>query len=145
MNTKDVQAQFQMLDSYVKEFNLNVIKKINSKENFNVGGRLGFKINNIREKTEGFIGQIELINDIDVTYHEEKVAIIHISMTGLFLYNEKIEKSAFEEMLKLNGASTLSHLTRAYINSVTGLSGIPQITTPMINFVNLFKENEKSN
>ena len=53
-----------------------------------------------------------------------------------------MDNKKFEEMLKLNGATTLSHLIRAYIFAVTGLSGIPQISTPMINFVDFF-ENAK--
>ena len=42
-----------------------------------------------------------------------------------------------EEMLKLNGATTLSHLTRSYIYTVTGLSGITNIVTPMVDYTKL--------
>ena len=48
-------------------------------------------------------------------------------------------------MLKLNGATTLSHFIRTYVYSVTGLSGMPQISTPMVNFMEFFKNAEEIN
>ena len=54
----------------------------------------------------------------------------------------KQKKSDFEEMLKINGATTLSHLIRSYIHTNTAISGMPNIIVPMINFVQFFKENE---
>ncbi len=142
MEQKDVQAQFQLHDSFVKEFYMNTVKKIESKENLNVIGQLGFRINNIREEKEQYVGQIELTNDLKITLKDEECANIHISMIGLFIGTKAkdYDKHKFEEMLKINGATTLSHLIRAYVYTTTGLSGMPQISTPMMNFVKFFKE-----
>lgn len=153
MEQKNVQAQFQLQDSYVDEFNIKTLKKINNKEVINVSGQLGFKINSIRENSEMYIGQIELINDLKLIIKNEEYSTIHISMIGLFTgrKTEEYTKEKFETMLKINGATTLSHLIRAYIYTVTGLSGIPQITTPMVNFTKFFetavekKEEEEDN
>lgn len=149
MENKNVQALFQLQDSYVKDFELHTIKKIDGMENININGQLGFRILNIKEDKENFIGQIELINDLKVSIKEEEYSNIHISMYGLFLgkKTENYDKNKFEQMLKLNGATTLSHLIRAYVYSITGLSGMPQVNTPMINFVEFFKsaEEEKPN
>ena len=141
MENKNVQALFQLQDSYVKDFDIHIIKKIDKRENLNIAGQLGFRILNIREEKESFIGEIELINDLKVSLKEEEHANIHISMCGLFIGTkiEEYDKNKFEQMLKLNGATTLSHLIRAYVYSVTGLSGMPQISTPMINFIDFFK------
>jgi len=141
MKQKNVQAQFQLQDSFVKEFNIDTRKKIESKENLNITGQMGFKINEVREENKNYVGQIELINDLKVSLKDEEYVNIHISMVGLFIGTKSAEydKNRFEEMLKYNGATTLSHLIRAYIYTVTGLSGIPQISTPMINFVEFFK------
>ena len=141
MESKSVQALFQLQDSYIKDFNLHSIKKIDKSENINIVGQVGFRILNIREDKESFVGQIELINDLKVSIKEEECADIHISMCGLFLgiKNKEYDRNKFEEMLKLNGATTLSHLIRAYVYTATGLSGMPQISTPMINFVEFFK------
>ena len=63
-------------------------------------------------------------------------------MQALFSGNKEIEKEKFEEMLKYNGASTLSQIIRAYIITNTSLSGMPTINLPMINFVEFFKKAE---
>lgn len=141
MEQKNVQAQFQMLDSYVKEFNIENTEKIDANKDVEILGTIGFRIVDIREEKKEFIGQIELINDIKVNYKDKELSKIHISMLGAFMAQkvEQYDRKSFEEMLKLHGATTLSHLIRAYIYSVTGLSGMPQITTPMINFVEFFK------
>lgn len=144
MEQKNVQALFQLQDSFVKEFNIIILKRFESKENLNIIGKLGFKINRIDEVRDRFIGQIELINDLSIKLKEEEYAKIHICMAGIFtgLKNENYDRVRFEEMLKLNGSTTLSHFIRAYIYSVTGLSGMPQINTPMINFIEFFKKAE---
>lgn len=138
---KNVQAIFQLQDSFVKEFSINTLKKIDDKENLNIEGNLGFKINDIGENKEHFIGRVELINDLKILSKEDEIGNIHISMIGLFYgaKSDKLDKNKFVEMLKLNGATTLSHLIRAYVYTLTGLSGMPQISTPMINFVEFFK------
>lgn len=141
MEQKNVQAIFQLQDSFVKEFNINTLKKVDNKESLNISGQLGFKINDIRVDKDNFVGQIELINDLKISLKEEVYGNIHISMVGLFIgvKSNDFDKNKFEEMLKLNGATTLSHLIRAYVYTITGLSGMPQISTPMINFVEFFK------
>ena len=148
MKQKKVQASFQLQDSYVREFNIKTIKKINEQSNLTITGELGFKIISITEGKDNFIGEIELVNDIKTVYKEEECTNIHISMIGIFAKNKENEEEndmkAFEQMLKINGATTLSHLIRAYIYTITGLSGTSQISTPMINFVEFFKNAEKN-
>jgi hypothetical protein len=47
-------------------------------------------------------------------------------------------------MLELNGVATLSQLCRAYILSISALSGIsPTIKLPMINVLSLRKKKNK--
>ena len=120
MKKSVVQANFQLMDNYISEFSLNVFKKINIEE-------------------KDLIGQIELKYNIDITENEEKVSEIIIVMNALFKGIGDIDKGNFEQMLKINGATTLSHLCRAYINSATSLSGMPPITMPLINFYEFFK------
>lgn len=139
---KNVQAQFQMLDSYVKEYNLKTKEKILKQDDLNVKGKIGFCIINISEE-ESLIGEIELTNDLDILVKNQIKAQIRIVMRGLFKYADKNEKEKFETMLKINGAATLSNLMRAYIHTNTALSGMPNIIIPMINFVEFFKNVEK--
>ena len=58
---------------------------------------------------------------------------------------KKLSASKFREMLEINGTATLSQISRAYLTSVTSLSGIPPINLPMINVYAMkkYKENNK--
>ena len=146
---KKVQAQFQMLDSYVKEYNLKVITKLTESMDINVNGNVEFRIINITEDDNSLIGEIEQkktesIDNTKIVENEIK-AQIKIVMRGLFKYTNKDEKEKFENMLKINGATTLSHFIRTYIHTNTAISGMPNIITPMINFVEFFKEENKKN
>lgn len=148
MEKSVVQADFQLMDNYISEFSLNVFNKIKPNTNLGINANIGFRIVNINEKE--LIGQIELKYDIDVidndiTAENNKVAKINITMNALFKGSGDIEIEKFEDMLRLNGATTLSHLCRAYINTTTALSGMPAITMPLINFHEFFKNaKEKS-
>lgn len=137
---KNVQAQFQMLDNYVKEYNLKTNCKLLESMDINMNGEVEFRIVNITEKDNELIGEIELTNNIDLIVEEETKAQIKITMGGLFKYSNKDEKEKFENMLKINGATTLSHFIRTYIHTNSAISGMPNIITPMINFVEFFKE-----
>ena len=142
---ENVQAQFQMLDSYVKEYTLKTNCKLSESMNINANGEVQFRIVNITEKDEGLIGEIELINNLDLIVEEEIKAQIKIVMGGLFKYTIKEEKERFENMLKINGATTVSNFIRTYIHTTTSMSGMPPIITPMINFVEFFKEENREN
>lgn len=141
---KNVQAQFQMLDSYVDEVSINILEKMDSAKDMNINGRVGFGILNIQKNNNEMIGQIKLINDMKVLYKGEEKGKIHISMIGLFKIEGEFTEEQFLQMLQFNGAPTLAHLIRAYVYSITGLGGIPSITTPMINFVKFFENAEST-
>jgi hypothetical protein len=66
-------------------------------------------------------------------------------MEGIFVGNpQKLNIEQFKEMLELNGVATLSQLCRAYILSISALSGIsPAIKLPMINVLSLRKKKNK--
>ena len=139
MEQEKIESYFQLQHSYVKDLNIHILQKFENNQDINISGQLEFRIINIREEKDYFIGEIELINDIRVNVKDDDKASIYIAMVGLFTGNTNKDRKKFEEMLKLNGATTLSHLIRAYVYSATGLGGIPNIITPMINFVEFFK------
>ena len=137
MEKSIVQAEFQLMDNYISEFSLNVFNKIENNKDLGINANIGFRIVNVNEKD--LVGQIELKYDIDITDNENKVAKIILIMNALFKGEGDIDKEKFEQMLKINGDTTLSHLCRAYINSATALSGMPAITMPLINFYQFFE------
>lgn len=140
---ENIKAKFQLLDSYVKSYSMEVKRKIQYNEDVEVNGQIGFGVVKITKK-ENLVGEIELANEIDLIVKEEKVGKIHIVMGALFEGDLEIEKD-FEKMLKFNGATTLSHLMRTYIMANTALSEMPTITFPLINFIEFFNNNEKNN
>ena len=136
MEKSIIQEDFQLIDNYVSEFSLNAFKKINNND-LGININIGFRIVNVDK--EKMIGEIELKYDIDITDNDEKVSKIIIVMNALFKGSEKIDKEKFEKMLKINGATTLSHLCRAYVSTATSLSNMPIITIPLIDFNEFFK------
>lgn len=136
-------AKLQMLDSYVKEYSMILQNKIDSSANVTYEANLAFAINYISKEENNYVGQIEMKNDMNLQVNKENIGKIHIVMQGIFVGDIKLTREEFEEMLKLNGATTLSHLIRAYIHTNTSLSNMPIIDTAMINFVDFFKDNEK--
>lgn len=138
----DTMANLQMLDSYVKEFSIILQNKIQQDIELNMDTNIGFAINNISKEKEDYKGQIEMFYDIDLKSNDNNLGKIHIVMQAIFSGAKDLTEERFTEMLKLNGATTLSHLVRAYIHTNTSLSNMPIIDTPMINFVEFFKENE---
>lgn len=134
---ENIKAKLQLLDNYTKEYSLEVKRKIQNNEDIEVNGQISFGIINIT-KENNLMGEVELVNDIDLVVKGEKVGKIHIVMGALFEGELEIEKE-FEKMLQINGATTLSQLMRAYVMSNTSLSGMPTIIIPLINFVEFFK------
>ncbi len=136
----NIKAKFQLLDSYIKKYSMEVNRKIQNNEEIEIDGQMGFGIVQIT-KTEELIGEIELTNKIILKINNKEVGTINIVMGALFNGTLDIEED-FEKMLKLNGATTLSNLMRAYVASNTALSGMPTIMVPMINFVEFFNNKE---
>lgn len=137
---ENVQAQFQMLDNYVKEFVLKCDNKIPNNLDIEANGKVEFRIINISEMKDYLIGEVELKNDLDLKTEKGLNANIKIVMGGLFKYTNKEDKDGFEKMLKYNGAPTLSQFIRSYIHTTTAIGGMTPIITPMINFIEFFKE-----
>lgn len=140
-----IKAKFQLLDNYVKEYSLKVNRKIQNNEEMEIDGKISFKIINInKNENKRIIGEIELANEIELIIKGEHIGKINIVMGALFEGDIEIEKD-FEDMLKINGATTLSHLMRAYVSTNTSLSGMQTIMLPLINFAEFFKNSKKNN
>ena len=71
--------------------------------------------------------------------NENKTAIIEVSAVADFIY-ENIEPDKFDAYLFLNGPALLFPYIRAYISTLTTLSGIKSVTLPTLNLVSLRKQ-----
>ncbi len=138
MGKSVVEMDFQLIDNYISEFSLTVFNKIQNNSDLEIEANVGFRIININEKD--MIGQIELKYDVDIVDEVKNVGKIILIMNALFKGKESLKKEQFEEKLKIDGATIVSHLCRAYINSATALSGMPTINMPLINFNQFFEE-----
>ena len=136
---KNIKAQFQLLDNFVREYNIKLNGKINEGNEIEINCNLGFGMQDIREEENRNLGQVQLVYDITLIKEKEEIGKIKLLIEGLFEGNKELGKEKFEEMLKYNGASTLSQIARAYIISNTSLGGMPTINVPMINFMDFFK------
>lgn len=140
---KEINAKFQLLDNYVKKYTLEVERRIPENAEIEMNGKISFQLINIEETEEELIGEIELDNKIELVEKNEIQGRIEIQMGAIFSADKGIDKNEFEEMLKINGSTTLSHLTRAYIASNTALSSMPKITMPLINFIEFFEQQKE--
>ena len=143
MKKTQTKAVMQMQDSYIEKFEFTTKRKVVQNEELELNSEIGFQIVNLIEKEDKYIAHIRLMNRITTIINDENIQHINVIINGLFEGSKEIEKTKFEEMLKLNGAVTLSHLVRAYINTMTSLSGNQTIITPMTNFHEFFRDENK--
>lgn len=144
MDTNKIFADFQFLDSEVINFSINN-KRINIRDKtVKIDYDIDYKVISCNEIKDGYLGVIDFIVNLVGTVEDEKSFEINLTMRGQFTGStDDITIDRFSEMLKLNGTATLSQIARAYINSVTSLSGMIPINLPMVNIHAMKKYKEE--
>lgn len=147
ISSKEIASNLQFVASRVSNFNLevkdiNIIKGSHANLNFD----FDYNILNTEEINEYYKGLIEFIVSVKAKVKNTVLFKLNLNMEGIFIGNkETLNMDEFTKMLKLNGLTTLSQLSRAYLISVTSLSGInPPIKLPLINIFSLINEKEKN-
>lgn len=134
MKTDKIMADFQFLNNKVIEFTienslLNIKDKV-IKVNFD----MDYDIVSCNEVEDGYLGVVDFIVNSIGKIEESESFKIHLKMRGNFIgFKRNLNMDKFKEMLEVNGAATLSQISRAYITSTTSLSGMPSINLPMVN------------
>lgn len=64
---------------------------------------------------------------------EKKQVDITVKANGIFEYDKDIDEKAKKNFFTLNAPAILFPYVRAYVSSLTALSGMPPITLPTIN------------
>lgn len=139
IDSKEVLADFQFVASRISHFSLET-KDIETKgAKAEVSIEFDYDILKLEEQEEKHIGIVEFTVSIKARVKKSILFKINLKMEGLFIGNpKKLTLENFREMAELNGVATLSQLCRAYILSVSALSGItPPIKFPMINIYSL--------
>jgi preprotein translocase subunit SecB len=75
---------------------------------------------------------------------ESKSLNIEIEAVANFIFDHKIDEDTLKNMFFINAPALLFPYLRAYISSLTALSGLRPITLPTLNLTGLGKELEKN-
>ena len=146
INSKEILADFQFVANRISQFSLDT-KDIESKgAKAQVSVDFDYDILQLEEEEERYFSIIEFTVQVKAKVKNAVIFRINLKIQGIFIGNpQKLTLERFKEMLELNGVSTLSQLCRAYILSVSALSGInPPIKLPMINVLSLRNKKEKN-
>lgn len=145
INSKEILADFQFSGNRVSSFSIETkdikVKGIKA----NISFDFDYAVKAIEELEDRYIGELEFSVLVRTKIKNATLFKIDLKMDGLFFGNRtKLSKEDFNDMLELNGVVTLSQLSRAYVVSVTSLSGInPPVKLPMINVIALREKKKK--
>ncbi|KRQ86534.1 hypothetical protein ABG79_01743 [Caloramator mitchellensis] len=144
IDSNNILADFQFAGSRVSNFSLETKQVSKKNERVNLSYEFDYNILNIEEDEEKFFGIIEFLVCVKAKAKNSILFKINLTIEGAFVGNKgKMNNVDFERMLKINGTTMLSQLSRSYILSVSALSGInPPVKLPMINIFSLVKEKE---
>lgn len=143
-----INSPFQMERNTVTEFHFSQNNIEGNFDTLNIKLGVDYNMSSVFEDDLKYISDLNLLIKIEgVNEIDKDVFTIHLNMKGVFSCNKDfISKDEFLEMMKINGVSTTLQLSRAYITSVSALSGFDRpINLPMINVFELNrmkKENE---
>lgn len=142
MNNNEVKSEFQIGKNYIKEFNIDVIDKNFPKEK-EYSFELQVGISEITHSEEHQYVNVFLAYNILLKNEEKEFLKIYIKSIGEFRTPIGLNEDKVIEYCKYNGAPLISQNVRAYLKAVTALSDLEPINLPMINFNEVFNENNK--
>ena len=83
--------------------------------------------------------------ELKVIIHDENKAFkIEVDAVAFYEFDAKVEKDKLNSMFYINAPAILFPYIRAYISTLTNLSGFETITLPTLNVVQLGKDLEKN-
>lgn len=141
MENVNIQSDFQFVDSYIVNSNIKIIERNIKKGTIEV--QVSVAISEIMEKNGEKYVETRLINNVKINNSDTKqtYVIIDVEMSGEFK-SKNLTDEDFEEYIKFSGIPMLSQSIRAYVMSLTALSGIKPVRIPMINFKEYFDSAE---
>lgn len=144
MDTNRVLADFQFLDNKVVKFHIENNSPNTRNKTVKINYDMDYEIISCEELEDTHLGIVDLIVDLEGQIHENEIFKIHLRMKGKFAGSKnKLTLSKFREMLEINGTATLSQIARAYLISVSTLSGMVSINLPMVNIYAMKKYKEE--
>lgn len=142
MENGKIKSKFQIGKNYIKEFNINILD-----DNFPKDKKYSFDlqvgISDINTDDKYKYANVFLSYNIILKDKEKEFLKIYIKSVGEFRTPKKIDKDKFIEYCKYNGTPMISQNVRTYLKAVTALSDIEPINLPMINFYEVFSDENK--
>lgn len=138
-------SPFKLEHSWVSDFKLEQNKLLIKDNQIKINYNIEYMIDDIIKEDNLEIGGASIFISIEgISDKLDSLLKINLIMKGIFFYdasellNRDVEYPKFPELLKINGVSNLIQLCRAYLTSITSLSGFPApIYLPMVNVYNL--------
>lgn len=141
---ENMKANIQLVDNYIKEYSLNLKKRIVENTKIQLGVSITFEVVNIREEEDNKVAQVNMEYNLDLIEDEKSnIGKIHLVMQALFIAEKNLANEKIEEKLKYEGAPLLAQLISSYIMANTALSDIQIIKLPLIDFKKFFKVAKK--
>lgn len=143
MEDNKIISNFQFIDSYIKNSNMEIHNKNLNNSKLELGVEV--KFSNIKEDNSELLAELILKNIVKIKNKdtEEILVEINVEMAGIFKGNN-IDKEKFMQFMKFSGTPIISQSIRSYIMNLSALGGIDTIRVPLINYVEFFKNNEVS-
>lgn len=143
MNTDKIKANFQFVNNQVVEFSIENNSITTKEKTIDIDCDMDYDVITCTEVENGFVGVLHFIVGLNAKIEESNVFKIHLIMKGNFVGSkENLSLDDFNGMLEVNGTATLSQIARAYLTSVTSLSGMVPVNLPMVNIYSLKKQKE---
>lgn len=142
MDIRDSLATLQLLNTRVPELTIeNDFVTLPSKEETETSLELGDVGHAIEKREDAYVGVLQLrIHSITKSKKSNKKIEFSIVVEGIFKFDGD-DKEMFEQMLFLNGNSSLYSIARSHIINMTSLSfASGQIILPMLNFVKIAEQ-----
>lgn len=142
MEKNKIESDFQFIDSYIRNSNLEIFNRNIDDSKLNLSVKV--KFSNIRKEKNELTAELRLKNIVKIIGKDkENVCVqIEVEMAGIFK-GHNMDNEKFMHYMKYSGTPIISQLIRSYIMNITALSGINTIRIPLINYVEFFKENNK--
>jgi preprotein translocase subunit SecB len=139
-------SPFRIDRNSVTSFTLSQKELLVPISSVNVSIGADYKISKIKSVDESHSAQVDLKLRVDGKHDNKSVFSIKMTMTGYFSVDAKeLDTEKFTRMLEINGLTTLMQLSRAYITTVTALSGFGRpINFPMVNVLKLVEMKKNS-
>lgn len=127
-------SSFQFIEHIITK-SIFINKKINkNKKDYNLNLKPSGILNNESK-------QFQLALDLEIVDKEEE-SLLNVEIIGFFKYQGEIEK--VKDFLYLNAPALLYPYLRAYVSTLTTLSGLGTYTLPTMNLIGLKNDIEKN-